>query len=193
MFVVGHSGGGKAAPRVAAADAGVAGVVIMAAAVDSITRQAARAEGADLSTATPAADLLFGWPASYWLDLREYDQAATAAALGGPVLVLQGRRDYQVTVEDDLARWQAGLAGRAYVTIRVYDADDHLFFAAAGASTPAGYQVPQHVDAAVVADIADWLRSESGRRPIARFYLWPQAVIRGRTPLTCESPLAIDT
>jgi dienelactone hydrolase len=196
VFVVGHSGGGKAAPRVAAADAGVAGVVIMAgdavplsrsavrvarylaaldggpdvaAAVDSITRQAARVESADLSTAAPATELLFGWPASYWLDLREYDQVATVAALGRPVLVLQGRRDYQVTVEDDLARWQAGLAGRPDVTIRIYDADDHLFFSGAGASTPTGYQVPQHVDAAVVADVADWLMPGSGQRPVARF------------------------
>src|SRR5689334_4476951 len=35
------------------------------------TRQAARVDSAGLSPATPAADLLFGWPAAYWLDLRE--------------------------------------------------------------------------------------------------------------------------
>src|SRR6202008_883795 len=99
-----------------------------AAGLDSITRQAARVESADLSPATPAAALLFGWPASYWLDLRGYDQGAVAAALGKPMLVLQGRRDYQVTVDDDLTRWQVGLAGRPDVTIRIYDADDHMFF-----------------------------------------------------------------
>jgi dienelactone hydrolase len=185
VFVLGHSGGGKAAPRVAAAEPSVAGLVIMAgdtlplgrsavrvarylsaldasadmaAAVDSIGRQAALVESASLSPATPAADLLFGWPASYWLDLRDYDQVAVAAALGKPMLVLQGRRDYQVTAEGDLARWQAALAGRADVAIRIYDADDHLFFAGAGDSTPADYQVPQHVDAAVIADVAGWLR-----------------------------------
>ena len=196
VFVLGHSGGGKAAPRVAAADRSVAGLVIMAgdtvplsrsavrvarylaardpgedaaAAVDAIARQAARVEGAGLSPATPAADLLFGWPAAYWLDLRHYDQVAVAAALGRPMLVLQGRRDYQVTVDGDLARWQAGLAGRPDVTFRVYDADDHMFFAGAGDSTPAGYQVPQHVDAAVVADIAGWLVPGRGPWPAARF------------------------
>ena len=94
---------------------------------------------------------------------------ATAAALGRPLLVVQGGRDYQVTVEDDLARWQAGLAGRPDVSFRVYDADDHLFFAGAADSTAAAYQVPQHVDAAVIADIADWLASGRERRPIARF------------------------
>jgi hypothetical protein len=85
------------------------------------------------------------------------------------VLVLQGRRDYQVTVDDDLTRWQAGLAGRADVAIRVYDADDHMFFSGAGDSTPADYQVPQHVDPAVIADIADWLMPGRGQRPFTGF------------------------
>lgn len=192
VFVLGHSGGGKAAPRVAAADPSVAGLVIMAgdtvplsraavrvarylaareaggdagAVVESIERQAARVAAAGLSPATPAADLLFGWPAAYWLDLRGYDQVATAAGLGRPLLVLQGRRDYQVTVADDLPRWQAGLAGRPDVSFRVYDADDHLFFAGAGESTAADYQVPQHVDPAVIADIAGWL-APGRQRPL---------------------------
>lgn len=124
---------------------------------------------ADLSPATPAADLLFGWPAAYWLDLRGYDQVATAAGLGRPLLVLQGRRDYQVTVADDLPRWQAGLAGRPGVSFLVYDADDHLFFAGAGESAAAGYQVPQHVDPAVIADIAGWLAPGRERSLITRF------------------------
>jgi hypothetical protein len=195
VYLVGHSGGGKAAPRVAAAETSVAGLVILAgdtlplsrsavrvaryladvndgqdmtAAVDSITRQAAVVEGADLSSATPAADLLFGWPAAYWLDLRDYDQVAVAAGLEKPMLVLQGRRDYQVTVDGDLPRWRAGLAGRADVTIRVYDGDDHLFFAGTGRSTPADYQRPQHVDQAVVADIAGWVLPGNRQGPIAR-------------------------
>jgi hypothetical protein len=82
---------------------------------------------------------------------------------------LQGSRDYQVTVGDDLARWQAGLAHRPDVTIRIYDADDHMFFAGGGASTPADYQLPGHVDAAVIADIADWLLPGRGSMPITSF------------------------
>jgi hypothetical protein len=84
------------------------------------------------------------------------------------MLIMQGRRDYQVTVDGDLARWQAGLAGRPDVTIRVYDADDHMFFAGAGKSAPADYERPRHVDAAVVADIAGWLVPGGGKGPIAR-------------------------
>jgi hypothetical protein len=81
-----------------------------------------------------------------------------------------GGRDYQVTVDGDLARWQAALAKRPDVTIRIYDADDHMFFAGAGKSAPADYERPQHVDGAVVASIADWLAPGRGRGPIARIF-----------------------
>jgi hypothetical protein len=193
VFVLGHSGGGKAAPRVAAAEATIAGLVSLAgdvlplpqaavrvarylaelgsglattAAIEAVTRQAALADSPDLSPSTPTADLLFGWPASYWLDLRGYDPVATAAGLDKPMLILQGGRDYQVTVADDLTRWQTGLTHRPDVTFRVYDADDHLFFRGEGPSTPAAYESPQHVDPAVVTDIAEWLTP--GRSKIAR-------------------------
>ena len=184
VFVLGLSGGGKAAPRVAAAEPSVAGLVSLAgdtlplpraavrvarylaeldpgpattAAAEAVERQAALVESPALAPSAPAADLLFGWPASYWLDLRDYDPVATAAALDKPMLVLQGGRDYQVTVADDLVRWQAGLARRSDVTIRVHEADDHLFFRREGPSTPAAYETPQHVDPAVVTEIAEWI------------------------------------
>ena len=188
VFVLGHSMGGKVAPRVAAAEASVAGLVILAgdaqpmhraavrvarhlaalhpgpdaeAAVEAIVRQAAAVESPDLSPSTPAGELPFGLSGSYWLDLRGYDPVTTAAALGRPMLVLQGGRDHQVTVEDDLSRWRAGLAHRQDVTIRVYEDDDHLFLPGTGPSTvraqePA-HEPARHVDPAVVADVAGWL------------------------------------
>jgi dienelactone hydrolase len=186
IFVAGHSLGGTIAPRVAAAEPSVAGLVIMAGgtqpmpwaavrqvryialldpetaaasepAIEALTRQARMVDSPDLSPSTPDSELPFGVPAPYWLDLRGYDPAAAAAALGKPLLIVNGGRDYQVTVADDLAGWKAGLAGRPGVTIRVYDADNHLFVPGSGPSGPAEYETPQHMDPAVVADIADWL------------------------------------
>jgi uncharacterized protein len=176
--------GGRAAPRVAAAELSVAGMVILAGdtqpmhhaavrvarylasmspgmiapqVVEAFTRQAALIDSPDLSPETPAETLPFGWPASYWMDLRDDDPVSTAAALHKPMLILQGGRDYQVTVDDDLPGWRNGLAHRPDVVIRVYEADNHLFFPGSGPSTPAEYEYPQHVDPAVIADIADWL------------------------------------
>jgi uncharacterized protein len=185
VFLAGHSQGGTVAPRVAT-QTPVAGLVILAggaqplqeamvrqfrylaslddaqaaaqsAALDVVTRQAAAVEDPGLSESTSPEDLPFGVPAAYWLDQRGYDAPQAAAALGKPVLIVQGGRDYQVTVADDLSRWQKALDGRPDVTIRVYPADNHLFFPGEGPSTPAEYEPAQHVDPAVVADIAAWL------------------------------------
>jgi dienelactone hydrolase len=186
VFVLGHSLGGTVAPRVGAAEPSVAGLVILAGgaqplhwaavrqvrylasldpetaaaaqpAIDALTEQARRVDSPGLSASTPASELPFGGPAPYWLDLRDYHPVAVAAALGKPMLILQGGRDYQVTVADDLARWRAGVAQHPDVTIRVYDPDNHLFFPGTGPSSPAEYEPAQHVDPAVVADIASWL------------------------------------
>ena len=185
VFVGGHSEGGTVAPRVAAR-APVAGLVILAggaeplhhamvrqfrylasldpaqaaaqsATIEVITRQAAAVDDPGLSASTPRDDLPFGVPAAYWLDSRGYDPAAAAAALRKPMLIVQGGRDYQATVADDLSRWEAALHDRPDVTIRVYPADNHLFFPGEGRSMPAEYEPAQHVDPAVVADVAGWL------------------------------------
>lgn len=186
IFLLGHSLGGTVAPRIVAAEPSIAGMVMLAGgaqplhwvlvrqfrylaslrpeneaasqpAIEALTERARRIDGPDLAPSTPASELPLGAPASYWLDLRDYDPAALAATLGKPMLILQGARDYQVTVDDDLARWQTALADRTDVTIRVYPELNHLFAPGSGLSSPAEYEPAQHVDATVVGDIASWI------------------------------------
>ncbi|MEV7854540.1 hypothetical protein [Streptomyces sp. NPDC088183] len=130
--------------------------------IETFQRQGALVDSAELTPSTPAADLPFGLSAPYWLELRDYDPVAIAAGLGKPMFILQGGRDYQVTVADDLVRRRTGLAGHPEADIRVYEADNHLFFLGAGPSTPAEYGTPQYVDPAVIADIAHWLSHGQG-------------------------------
>jgi dienelactone hydrolase len=188
IFLLGHSLGGTVAPRIAAAEPSVAGLILLAAGaqplhwvlvrqftylaslrpenvaasrpvIEKLTEQAERIDGSEVSLSTPAGELPLGAPASYWLDLRDYDPAGLAATLGKPMLVLQGGRDYQVTVADDLARWQAALSEHPGVTIRVYPALNHLFAPGSGPSTPAEYEPAQHVDGAVITEVATWVAS----------------------------------
>jgi len=191
VFVAGHSLGGTVAPRVAAAQPSVAGLVLLAGGaqplqwaavrqisylaslapataassrpgIDALTAQASRVDSPDLSPETPDAELPFGVPAPYWLDLRGYDPVGVAAGLRQPMLILQGGRDYQVTVADDLSRWRAGLDQRPEVTIRVYPADNHFFFPGTGPSSPAELAAAQHLDPEVVADLRGWLTGAAG-------------------------------
>jgi len=179
------------APRIAAAEPAVAGLVVLAGAtqplhhaivrqyryltalqtpeedldddptIQEITRQAALVDGLDLASPTPNQPPPLGIPFAYWLDLRGYHPVAVAAELGKPMLIVQGGRDYQVTVTDDLVGWQTGLAGHPDVTIRVFPADNHLFFTGSGPSEPAEYEPAQHVDEAVVADVAQWIHQHA--------------------------------
>jgi hypothetical protein len=180
------------APRIAAAASDIAGLVLLAAGaqplhraavrqlrylaslgpatgvteatVEAMTRQAEMIDSLDLRPETPDTELPFGIPAPYWLDLRGYDAPAAAAALGVPVFAAQGGRDYQVTVADDLARWRAALADRPHVTVRVYEADNHLFFAGHGRPSPDDYEPAQHLDPQVVADVAEWVSAPAPPR-----------------------------
>ena len=181
VFIVGHSMGGKVAPKIAAEEPLVAGLVIMAGdtqpmhhsavrvmrylaetgavppeTVAAFQQQAEVVDDPGLSAETPSTELPFGLPASFWLDLREYDAVATAAKLDVPLLVLQGGRDYQTTVADDLPAWRDGLPD---ATIKILEADNHVFIAGSGPSTIADYAVPGHVDPEAVDTIVTWLLS----------------------------------
>ena len=194
VFLLGHSLGGTVAPRIVMADPSIAGIVMLAGGaapmhwvivrqfrylaslrpeseaasqpmIETLTEQARLIDSPELTASTPAERLPFGAPASYWLDVRGYDAAGLAATLGKPMLILQGARDYQVTVADDLARWEAALDGRPGVTIRVYPDLNHLFAPGSGPSSPAEYEPAQHVDPTVVEDIASWLTSVDHGQP----------------------------
>jgi len=189
VFVLGHSMGGKVAPRVGAAEPSIAGLVLLAAdavpmqqaavrvgnylaeidpsdankrAAETIARQAAAVDDAGLSVSTPASALPFGFSAQYWLDMRSYDPVATAASLDKPMFIAQGGRDYQVTAKDDFSKWKAGLSAQPDKTFHLYEPDNHLFFPGEGKSAPAEYDPPQHVDAHVIADVAEWLSPQRG-------------------------------
>jgi hypothetical protein len=184
VFVLGHSLGGMMVPRIAKQDPSLAGVVAMAgparpladvmlaqmrfvAGLDGVVddeeqaqlgmlqKDVARAKSANLS---PTANVL-GAPGSYWLDLREYDPAAAAAALTLPILVLHPEGDYQVTAED-LAAWQKALAGKPNATIKSYPGLTHLFMPAKGTPSPHDFETPGQVSPAVMGDVAAWLLAQ---------------------------------
>jgi len=99
---------------------------------------------------------LLGMPPHYLVALRGYDPPAMAATLNVPMLILQGERDYQVSMAD-FAKWKAALEGRKNVELKSYPALNHLFMEGTGKSTPAEYAEAGHVAADVIGDIAKWV------------------------------------
>lgn len=185
IVVIGHSLGGMLIPRIGAADAQIAGLISMAGATNDFAQTMLRQTKYLVSAAGPVNDAgqkqidametlvktiagltpadaadpksIQGAPASYWLDLRGYDPAASAKSLKQPMLILQGERDYQVTMADDFAKWKAALGGKTGVTFHTYPALNHLFMAGTGKSVPAEYEVAGHVPVEVITDIAAWI------------------------------------
>jgi dienelactone hydrolase len=192
VFVAGHSLGGELVPRIGARDPALAGLIILAgstrplgpvmieqleyifglsgaprtaaeqAKLASVRQDWARIEALQQGGSHDPAELLLGAPASYWLDLRGYDAPALAKTLRHPIFVVQGGRDYQVTLTD-FARWKAALAGRPATKLEVYPALDHTLAPGTGKSQPADYQRIDHVDEALVRDLASWIVQQRAR------------------------------
>jgi len=104
---------------------------------------------------TPKEELL-NIPPSYWIDLLKYDQAKTAKKLKTPLLVLQGERDYQVTMKD-FEGWKEVLKKRA--VFKSYPALNHMFFAGEGLCLPDEYTTKGNVPEYVIDDIRKWIES----------------------------------
>jgi dienelactone hydrolase len=187
VWVAGHSLGGYLAPRIAAQAPEVAGLVILAGSTrpleDLVVEQTRALYGAGSPLAAQAEAFakivrdpklapaqtvdMFGAALSgaYFLDLRRYDPARTAAGLRVPMLVLQGERDFQVR-RADYDGWSRALAGRPDARMKRYPALNHLFLVGEGPPSVAEYQMPgRHVDPQVIADIADFVLQA---RPRAR-------------------------
>ena len=164
VFSLGHSLGGMLAPRIGASDPALAGLIILAGATRPLL-DAAREQLAYLGSLNPGGlsvdegikMLVKAAPESYWKDLDSYHPGETAAKLTMPMLILQGERDYQVTMAD-LEGWRKGLNGKSGVTIKSYPTLNHLFMPGEGKSRPSEYEQPGHIPDFVLDDIAAWIR-----------------------------------
>jgi dienelactone hydrolase len=189
VFVLGHSLGGYVGPRIAAGDAKVAGLILLAGstrpmeellveqvrygaglhgkitpqgqeAIEKAEKEEAAIRDPNLKPGTTLT--LFGVPvpSSYFLDLRDYHPAEMAATLHRPILVLQGERDIQVRLAD-FDGWKKALGSQPSASFKTYPALNHLFMPGSGPGSDAEYMKPNHVPEEVVEDIATWVKKNS--------------------------------
>ena len=181
IFVLGHSLGGYLAPRIASQDHRVAGLVILAGPARHLedlileqVRYLANLSGVNQSAQIEAVEhgvekikalnftgneSVLGAQGSYWRDLATYDPVATAQTLYIPMLILQGLRDYQVTMED-FNQWNQTLSGDRLVMLKTYPSLNYLFIPGVGVPSNMEYQMSGHVSVAVVNDIAAWVQAQ---------------------------------
>ncbi|WP_161607169.1 alpha/beta hydrolase [Halovivax asiaticus] len=185
VYVAGHSLGGKFAPLIAKrSDA--AGVIMLAPSGvpvhEAIVRQQRHVLTLDgeLSDADEAAladvealterirtldigddevlEIAGGRGRAFWRTLQAYDHTATAAGLDVPILLVQGGRDYLVTVEDDLPVWEDAIGDKSDVRIEVFDDLNHRFQSGDEPARPNEWVEPENpVDERVVDTVAGFV------------------------------------
>jgi pimeloyl-ACP methyl ester carboxylesterase len=187
VYLLGHSLGGYAGPLIAARDGKLAGLILMAAPARPIedvafdqtdyvahlrgepssTEQARlnqlRAEVDRVKSLDPKADnppVLLGLPVAWWLNLKGYSPVTEAQRLGIPTLVIQGERDFQVTMKD-FSQWKSGLVANRNVTFHSYPSLNNLFIKGEGKGSPADYHLPGNVAPEVLDDIVTWLSTQN--------------------------------
>ncbi|MDI6846166.1 MAG: alpha/beta fold hydrolase [Candidatus Saccharicenans sp.] len=187
VFILGHSLGGMLIPRIALRDEKAAGFIILAgltrpledtileqtkyllALQGTLTEEGKKRLGelekviARIKSLTEAdrnsTEVLLGASPAYWLDLRGYNPAEEARKIDRPLLILQGKRDYQVT-EVDFNNWKKALSEKKNVAFKIYPACNHLFIEGKGLITPDEYLYKAgNVSEEVINDIAAWIKS----------------------------------
>ena len=188
IYIVGHSQGAMLAPRFAQRCKDIKGIVMMSAnarpledlvleqmkyifSLDSISKdeekqltkikqQMANVKKLGTKNFDSKIALPLELPASYWKDINGYHQLKVAKSLTCPILILQGVRDYQVTMVD-FSLWWKELAGKKNVTFYSYPKLNHLYMIGSGKSAPSEYNQAGSIPEYVTKDIANWVNKQN--------------------------------
>ncbi len=186
IFLLGHSLGGYILPMAATELENISGFIILAAnarpledlvleqytyiygleemtpeiqeTLDTIKKQVEEVKLLDEEKPAPE-HLLMGLSKTYWLSLNMYNQVETFKISPQPFLILQGEKDYQVTMED-FELWSKAADEKTNAELKSYPDLDHLFMHREGISTPDSYLEQGYVAEQVIGDIADWIKRQ---------------------------------
>jgi len=182
IFVCGHSLGGMLAPKIAEESPEIAGAIIMAGnarplpeliidqtnyllhldeftaddekKLGEVKKQCVLAMNKNLTLQTSTEILPLQTPAAYWKYLQNYNQILVASKIETPLLILQGQRDYQVTLKE-FEIWKETLVNKKNTSFHLYEKLNHLFIEGPGKiSTPKEYEEQGNVAHYVINDIA---------------------------------------
>ncbi|KAA6336407.1 Esterase EstD [termite gut metagenome] len=184
IYIVGHSLGGMLAPRIAERSAGLAGIVMLSGNarpledlileqyqyIASLTNPSdnAKEQIAELQKQITnmkqigtekfdkAIALPLGLSYAYWEFSNQYRQVEVARELSLPILILQGERDYQVTMTD-FEWWRTALSAKPNVSFKSYPLLNHLYQEGNGKSVPTEYNNANPIPHYVMDDIAAFI------------------------------------
>jgi esterase/lipase len=183
IFIIGHSLGGMLSPRIANLNTDISGIIILAAPTRGLedlilnqTKYIANIDGIIDKNESDQINLIekqvlkikelnfsedeiiLGAYKKYWEDLNQYNPVETANNLNIHILILQGGRDYQVTLYD-FNYWVNTIGSKENVDYILYSSLNHLFITGIGDSIPDEYLEEGHVEKKVIDDIINWINN----------------------------------
>ena len=187
IFIAGHSLGAMCAPLIASKSKQVSGIILLAGnarpledvvleqynyifgldsvdqdekkEIDKLIAQSIIVKTPKALKTAKAEDLPLNLESTYWQSLVKYNQVQVAKKVKQPVLVLQGERDYQVTMTD-FNLWKQALSEKSKNQFISYPSLNHLFMKGEGKATPAEYDKQGNVEFQVISDITTWVKSK---------------------------------
>jgi len=182
IYILGHSFGAMIAPRIVSFNDNISGFILLASparpledliynqtkylaeidgdideneqvAIDSINKSREKIKNLNISDNETVLSIY----KAYWDYLNKYDQVEETDNLDLPLLLCQGKRDYQVTYEDDFSIWNKTLVDNTNVNLKTYENLNHLFISGEGPPTNIEYMTPGHVSEDLINDIYNWI------------------------------------
>ena len=189
IFIIGHSMGAMLAPRIDAEGGDFAGLILMAGTPHTLEEVLRRQNREMMKTSgsligwivkkqvnkleklfvpmyemsdeeARATKVMNGTTLYYFKEMGEHPAADYLLANEKPVLVMQGSRDFQVSVEEDFNAYKDILKDRPNVTYKLYEGLNHCFVPALHDNimkVKQEYGVERHIGDDVIDDIAAWI------------------------------------
>ena len=184
IYILGHSLGGYAIPQIAKSTSTAAGYIILAGSnqpleqkileqyeyisnlknnqgiskeiLEGIKTQVKRVSTNNFDENTPKDSLPFGANPLYWKYLNAYKPLEDVKKIKAKILVLQGERDYQVTITE-FGNWKSSLNENKNAKFILYPTLNHFFMEGKGKATPEEYFKSGNVSDKVINDILQWI------------------------------------
>lgn len=187
IYLLGHSLGGMLAPRLATLAPDLNGILLLAAParsltdmmveqnkygfelskdttqagklqLDSVIKLLDRTRITQLGTMKPDSNILV-LPASYLVDINNYNQVETAKKIKQRIFIAQGGHDFQVSTTDyDL--WNTALGKKKNVELKLYPSLNHLMSWQTEKGSLSQYSTPSNVSEEVITDIVNWIKAK---------------------------------
>ena len=100
----------------------------------------------------------------YFKEMNAFDTKNYLKKISKPMLIMQGEKDFQATVDKDFTSYKQLLEGKDNVVFKRYENLNHAFVPSIYGSIMKAkqeYNVEQHIGENVISDISNWIKRNS--------------------------------